>query len=734
VDKADFKFSSLGADFSLSGSIQPTPDKKEGEPPVIGQFNVTASGAVNGKTIEAFWPVTLGKGARDFLKDKIEGAQLSELKGRFDLKRDSLADGQMRDEDLEVTFAVRDARVKFLSDMPAVEQASGRGRLTGNSFKVILDEGSFSGWRIDDGVVDVPAFYPKGQDFRVFARGQGEIRPIMEALNQSRFRVKFDPARLSGRGTGSFEYMQPALSAVPKEKIRFNGIGEMQDAGLKAAAFNLDLTEGKGKLTLSEKGITIAGFGSLGPSPVQFSWRDTFGDGNAPSNLSATSLVTPDTLNRLGFLGRTYMTGEAPVEVQAQLSADQLLASDISLDLTDARLDVSEIGWVKPKGTSAKATIRHSRAGDATQSKVLFSSDGARLDGDFTLGKDQKLLAATLRRAYLKNKADVNGEVRRTSTDQLNVALKGSYLDISGAFPGVGGVARPASEADQARKRSPMSMTAKVDTLTLRPGLDMRSADVSLYSGQRGVEKFSAKGKADDGSSLVASFDATGTAASKISVTGGNAGFLAKAFLDAKFLEGGKLTLDGTMPKNGGPSKFNVTITNARLRDAPFLTQVLSLASLRGLADTLGGEGVLFSRIDIPLTFAGGRYIVEGGKASGPALGLTANGYVESKSDRIEVDGVLVPSFGMNSALGGIPIIGDLVVGRDGEGVFSLTYGVNGTLKKANVSVNPLSALAPGVIRRIFENPSDTKIPEAKTRPKEQPIPSELAPIPTEEF
>jgi hypothetical protein len=209
---------------------------------------------------------------------------------------------------------------------------------------------------------------------------------------------------------------------------------------------------------------------------------------------------------------------------------------------------------------------------------------------------------------------------------------------------------------------------------------------------------------------------------------------MAQAFMDVDFLEGGDLDLVGTLPRDQSPAKFEIGITNARLRNAPFLTQILSLASLRGLADTLGGEGVLFSRIDVPLTISNGRYVVTGAKAQGPALGLTASGFMDGKSNAIEFDGVLVPSFGMNSALGGIPIIGDLVVGRDGEGVFSLTYGIRGTLEKASVSVNPLSALAPGVIRRIFENPSDTKIPEAKPRTPDEPIPSELPPIPEETF
>jgi hypothetical protein len=134
------------------------------------------------------------------------------------------------------------------------------------------------------------------------------------------------------------------------------------------------------------------------------------------------------------------------------------------------------------------------------------------------------------------------------------------------------------------------------------------------------------------------------------------------------------------------------------------------------------------------MKISGGRYVIEGAKAQGPALGLTASGFIDSKSSDIEIDGVLVPSFGMNSALGGIPILGDLVVGRDGEGVFSLTYGVRGKLEKASVSVNPLSALAPGVIRRIFENPSDTTIPEAKPRPKDAPPPKELPAIKDETF
>ncbi|MFN3608309.1 MAG: AsmA-like C-terminal domain-containing protein, partial [Hyphomonas sp.] len=350
----------------------------------------------------------------------------------------------------------------------------------------------------------------------------------------------------------------------------------------------------------------------------------------------------------------------------------------------------------------------------------------------FTLGADSRLITADLREAFFRNVADVSGAVQRDPGDRLTLSLRGKYLDISGLFAGLGGMASAAGAEPE--EGTPLTIAAQVDRLILREGLDLRQARLLAVTGTRGLQSLEASGLALGGAPLSARLTATGGAPIKIDVTSGDAGFIASAFLGADFITGGELALSGALEMGENPADLLLQLTNARMSNAPFLTQILSLASLRGLADTLSGEGVMFSRIDIPMKVSGGRYVVSGAKAQGPALGLTASGYVDLTTQAIEIDGVLVPSFGMNSALGGIPIIGDLVVGRDGEGVFSLTYSVRGTLEKANVSVNPLSALAPGVIRRVFENPSDTKIPEAAPRPPDQALPNELPPLKEEEF
>ena len=729
VDDLDLTFRYGETGFHLTGDIGATPEREEGEPPILASLSLETEGNVTKDTVMAFWPVGLGSGGRNFALESVEADAVHDVKGHIDLKRDSFGDdGYLRDSDLDLTFIAEGAHVKFLSDLPPVEKGVGMGRLTGNSFRVTLDSGDYGGWDIDEASFEMPAFNKRGGDFRVFARGHGPATDILKTLAESRLQIEFDPARLSGSSEMTFELFRPALTNVPYEDIRFTAIGTMQDAGLKDAALGFDLTDGSAKVNVDQGGMTISGFGNLGPSPVQFTWRDAFNDGDQPSLLSASSIVTPDFLNEFGVLGRAYLSGEIPIEVQAEIGGESVAVADAALDLGASRLDLSEIGWVKARNKPAKASVHYVGLDDGYTATVVLHADDAYLDGDFTLGGDSKLVSATLRRAYLKNKADVGGTITR-SGGTINLGLTGTYLDLSGAMPGVGAI----GDSDTGSK-TPLNVTARVDTLTLRPGLDMTEAQFAMATGAAGIETFEATGLAANGSLFEARFDARGAGGAVFHVNSGDAGFIASAFLGIDYLEGGKLELDGTLASDGKPSKFDIGITSARMRNAPFLTQILSLASLRGLADTLGGEGVLFSRIDIPLTLSGDRYIVEGAKAQGPALGLTTNGFFDGKSGQIEFDGVLVPSFGMNSALGTIPILGDLVVGRDGEGVFSLTYGIRGTMEKANVSVNPLSALAPGVIRRIFENPSDTKIPEAKPRSPDEPMPSELPPIPDEEF
>ncbi len=98
-----------------------------------------------------------------------------------------------------------------------------------------------------------------------------------------------------------------------------------------------------------------------------------------------------------------------------------------------------------------------------------------------------------------------------------------------------------------------------------------------------------------------------------------DAGFGAASCSKADYLIGGKLAFDGKF--KGADGEALVTMSNVRLKDAPLVAQLFSLASLQGLADVLSGEGVMFTDVNAPVKFVDGRIDLPGLRASGPALG-----------------------------------------------------------------------------------------------------------------
>jgi hypothetical protein len=88
--------------------------------------------------------------------------------------------------------------------------------------------------------------------------------------------------------------------------------------------------------------------------------------------------------------------------------------------------------------------------------------------------------------------------------------------------------------------------------------------------------------------------------------------------------------------------------------------------------------------------------------ANNSALGVTLEGTADLGADTIDVSGSLIPAYFWNRLPEFIPFFGDLLVGGEGGGVFGIRYHVFGPRSDPDVSVNPLSVLAPGILGEIF--------------------------------
>lgn len=88
-------------------------------------------------------------------------------------------------------------------------------------------------------------------------------------------------------------------------------------------------------------------------------------------------------------------------------------------------------------------------------------------------------------------------------------------------------------------------------------------------------------------------------------------------------------------------------------------------------------------------------------KAFGNVMGITAKGTYYSKYQEYNLNGLIAPAYGLNTFIGSIPVVGNLLSGKDGT-VFAANYSITGDVDDPIIDINPLSALSPNSLKEIF--------------------------------
>ena len=174
---------------------------------------------------------------------------------------------------------------------------------------------------------------------------------------------------------------------------------------------------------------------------------------------------------------------------------------------------------------------------------------------------------------------------------------------------------------------------------------------------------------------------------------------------DYKFfqgLDGGKLNYTSNFDKKS--SSNLLIINNFKLNKAPALAKILTLADLRGLTDTLKGEGISFDTLSIKFQNDSSKIDIEEIFMIGPSISILIDGYVEKSNGLISLRGTLVPAKTLNSIISKIPVIGEILIGnRVGEGLFGISFKIKGLPDNLKTTVNPVKTLTPRFITRALE-------------------------------
>ena len=111
---------------------------------------------------------------------------------------------------------------------------------------------------------------------------------------------------------------------------------------------------------------------------------------------------------------------------------------------------------------------------------------------------------------------------------------------------------------------------------------------------------------------------------------------------------------------------------------------------------------VQFTKARFEFTRTAGRLDFKDGAIWGNQIGFTLGGFIDYARDRLDITGTFVPAYGLNNVFAQVPLFGPLLGGSQYEGLFAVNFRLNGQASAPSLTVNPLSAVAPGFLRKLF--------------------------------
>ncbi len=679
----------------------------------------------------AAWPVGVGEGARSWLAENVFAGTINGGTLKVALTPDMYAMERLPDAAFSFEFGYSGLEANFIEGLTHLSDAAGSSRVAGDVFDVSIASGNVGPLVVASGSMHVDDLVTRGAPANFKANITGRTADVIALIDMpplgyaSRYGIA--PETVAGNADLTFDVVVPLLKELKVADVGFDIKAQVIGLGLERSP-RFTLSDGTFDFTITGDMLAAYGTAKLNGVEARIKWDEDFEAraGTISTRMEVAARLDGAARTALGLpAGR--ITGSIDARLVTEGSGMLIRSIDADIDFVDASLTLPELDWQKLPGEAGrlKARIEWPEGEPMRVRSLAYVGKDADLRGSAAFGVDGTLQTLALDRAVLGPGNDFTATVARTPN--------GYAVNASGARISATGILRDLMRgSDDGTSPYDWRVAARFDRLVLRgQALDGAIIEAETLGGAIAALRLDG---AFGEEPLAGRLTNMGTDGRQLTVSTEDAGALMRAATGFESMIGGNLRLTLTLPplalaSVGEGDVANLPATTGRLRinefritDQPFFSRLFAAGSLTGISDLLSGEGITFTALDVPFSSKDSLITIEGARASGPAVGVTFDGVADQQTDAIDFGGTLVPLYGLNSIFDEIPLIGDILAGRDGEGIFGITYAVRGDVDEPGITVNPLSALAPGIFRRIFEIGGDGEdLPEREASPGEAP-------------
>ncbi|MGH6893193.1 MAG: AsmA-like C-terminal domain-containing protein, partial [Dongiaceae bacterium] len=558
----------------------------------------------------------------------------------------------------------------------------------------------------------------KDQFIKVGGNVAGPMRDALALLDHPRLgyasKLGLTPDSSSGQVETHLDFDFPAEKNLTFAKVKIGVSAAMKDVGLTKAMFDRDVTEGNLELVLSQNGMRIAGPLKFGGIPLDLQWLENFTDDAAfEQQIRAIGVVDADQRAAFGYETRPFFDGPSRTDLTYISFADGRGRIDASFDLTDSIVAFEFAKWAKPAGQPGRGKLAVEMRDRRILRIPIFQVEAGDLKTAGKIDFDQNSKPTLVTMPSLSYGRNALSDVAVAfKGDLIEVAIGGGDVDVEPWMEEDG--LPPKDDATLAREENepqrPFRLLAPaLNSVRIGEGRSLQNVKVELYHDPMWWDVIDVSATLPGGAPMRLTYRPAEGGEHQLVAETSDAGAALRALDIYDSIKGGTLKITGKVKDDEPrrPLKGRLESSSFRLLNTPFFVRFLSVAALTGLIDVLSGEGFYFDGASARFTKTMGAIEVKKFRSAGPSLGLTSSGIIDLDRQKIDLNGVIVPAYALNSILGNIPIIGDLLQGGGGEGLFSAAYTISGDLPEPEIDVNPWAALAPGFLRDIFTEDID---------------------------
>jgi hypothetical protein len=659
--------------------------------------------------MKRLWPVFAAADVRGWVMGHITGGTVERVvvAGNAPLVTFK-KDGPPTPEDgLAVDIETSGSTVRPVDDLPAIRDADLNVHVTGKTAVVGLGRGTVEvtpGRKLNvaGGVFEVPNTHIKPPPARAQFRVDGTVPAAAELLASNTLRdtvgLALDPA--SSRGTISAQVMVnlPLDKEMPPGAVTYAVNAELTSFAADKLLLGQKVESSSLKVNAATDGYQIKGDVKINGLPASIDVRKKKNDINAELRMQAT--VDEAARRRLGIDFGGAVTGSIPLRLTGYVGdnvRDERM--NVEADLTSVKIDNLLPGWVKPAGKPARATYTLIKTGKMMRFDDLnIEGSGATVKGTVDLDANNNLVAASFPVFSLSDGDKVSLKADRSSEGTLRVTMRGDVYDgrafVKSALAGV--------DEKGKQKQADLDLDIKIGTVAGHNGETLRGLDLKLSRRGGRIRSFAMNSKIGrdtpfNGDIRVRARDNHQV----LFLETDDAGALFRFTDTYPKMFGGSMWVAMDPPtEDQAPQVGTITIRNFVVRGEAALDRIVSGAG--GVA----GRGVNFSEMSAGFTKTPGRMAVRDGIVRGPQVGATVEGQVDYAKDDVHLRGTFVPFYGLNNmfGLGQIPLVG-MLLGGSNEGLVGITYEAVGPPSAPRIAVNPVSAIAPGLLRKFIPSP-----------------------------